>query len=82
MPSFLCSIAFFFIVVIAMDELQGVHNRLKTKCLFVCIEMCHECYSFLVSQYGISGVVRACCFPFGNYSKVNLLLEQEGSICL
>lgn len=71
MPSFLSSITVFFIMVIAVDKLRGSPlKRFKTKCSFVCIEMCHESYSVLVSQYGISGVLRAFCFLFGNYSIV------------
>lgn len=57
-------------------------NKFKTKCSFVCVEICHESYLALVSQYGISGVLRACCFLFGNHSIVHLFLEEQGYICL
>lgn len=63
-----------------MVKLQGSPEPLagfKTKCPFVCTEMCNGSYSFLVSQYAISAVLRACCFLFGNYSIVYLLLEEQ-----
>lgn len=63
-----------------MVKLQGSPEPLagfKMKCPFVCTETCNGSYSFLVSQYAISAVLRDCCFLFGNYSIVYLLLEEQ-----